>query len=156
MFITITVTFPCFGIAAITASVARRCANFVLVQTVGRLFEAIDAQHTGRIDAAFAATVERFTRFEYTITNRRQILFDFDFLHNGVWIVAKNEFFQCIDDRTLCARLIECTSTCKNVNGKLIKFHIFTLQTRRISARVVCLHISRDKRRSAWAIIKKI
>lgn len=114
VFITITVAFPCFAVAAITASVARRCADFVFVQPMRRLFETRHTQHTCGIDAAFAATVKRFARFEYTIAHRRQILFGFDFLDDRIGIVAKNELFQCIDDGHLCTRLVECATTCGN------------------------------------------
>lgn len=83
------------------------------MQTMRRLLETIDTQHTRWVDAAFAATVKRFARLEYAIAYRRQILFGFDFFNDRVGIVAKNELFQCVDDGRLRARLVECASTCE-------------------------------------------
>lgn len=128
MFIAVTVLFPCFAVAAIAASVARRRANFIFMQTMRRLFETIDAQHTRWIDAALAATVKWFAIFEYTIAHRRQTLFGFDFLNDRVRIITENELFQCIDDGHFGARFIECATTCKmqSVKNKMqLEFDAF-------------------------------
>lgn len=113
VFITVMVLLPSLGITTIAAATTARCSHFVFVMPMGRLFKTVYAQNTRRIHAAFSATVKRFVHFKNASTNGRCIFFAFYFAQDGLWVVAKNEFFQHIDDGIFGTLLIETTTPCK-------------------------------------------
>lgn len=113
MQLTVMITLPGLVVTTITTSTATGTGHFILVKAMRRMLKAIDAQHTGLIDATFAAAIGGLTILEHLAANGGCVALEAKFLQRCGRILAEYEFQEHIDDLLLGQRLFEHAFYCK-------------------------------------------